>query len=90
MSRKPIISCTALLVFVVLAAAPGFGAAPPTALWARTTVGGSGMTDFTDVAVDATGNAYTVGVIQEGGTIAFGNGVTATNPGDRPVQSPAA
>jgi hypothetical protein len=48
------------------------------ALWARTITAGIGGGSFSSVAIDSTGNVYTVGVQRCYGTFNYGNGVTAT------------
>ena len=46
--------------------------------WAKTVTVGPGQSGFNGVAVDADGNAYAAGYIDETGEFSFGNGVTAT------------
>ena len=48
-----------------------------TAQWARTVATGSGVSAFTGLAVDGSGNLFAVGTISGNGSYDFGNGVVA-------------
>jgi len=48
------------------------------AIWARTTSSGTKNSRFSSIAVDSDEFVYGAGLIQDGGTINFGNSVTAT------------
>jgi hypothetical protein len=48
------------------------------ALWARAVGAGPGASYFASVALDASGNVYVAGNVEDVGTYGFGDGVTAT------------
>jgi hypothetical protein len=76
---KVAILAAAIVTSVVVVAAPGFGAAPPVAEWARGTTQAAGDTWFGAVMLDPAGNLFAAGVIRTA-EADFGNGVTARDP----------
>jgi hypothetical protein len=50
------------------------------AQWANTPTSGSSDSAYKAVSVDASGNIYSAGYVDNGGSFGFGNGITATGP----------